>query len=105
MINLSGCKSQPKLLLVPEIKILTQSESNLLSWWSDPEQNEKILQFDQEGQALMRKGVEEKDFYSYTNTSRDDPLEYRYKGKERIAKLKGLKMKWDPKGILTKELL
>jgi len=78
---------------------------NLLSWYSDPKYHEKILQFDQKAQAQMRKGIEEKDFVAYTNTSRTDPLEYRYKGEDRIAKLKALKRKWDPNGIFTKQLL
>jgi len=78
---------------------------NILSWWVDPNQGEKVLQFDKKAQALMRKGVAEKDFCSHTNTTRTDPLEYRYKGEGTIAKLKALKLQWDPKGIFTKELL
>jgi len=76
-----------------------------MSWYTDPKQHEKILQFDQKAQSQMRKGIEEKDFVVYTNTSRTDPLEYRYKGEDRIAKLKALKKKWDPNGIFTKQLL
>ena len=53
----------------------------------------------------MRVGTKEKAFISYTNTSREDPMEYRYKGEDRIARLKTLKREWDPKGVFTKELL
>lgn len=53
----------------------------------------------------MRRGDNEKDYVSYTNTCRDGPLEWRYKGQDRIARLKSLKKKWDPTGIFTRELL
>ena len=53
----------------------------------------------------MRVGTEEKDFISYTNSTRADPIEYRYKGPERLDKLRWLKKKWDSGGVFTKELL
>ena len=53
----------------------------------------------------MREGSEEETFIAYTNAHRDDPLEYRYKGADRIAKLKELKKRWDPSGCFTKEFL
>lgn len=49
----------------------------------------------------MRKGTEQKAFVSYANTSREDPIEDRYKGAERLEKLRALKREWDPKGIFT----
>lgn len=53
----------------------------------------------------MRSGTEEKDFIAYANGSREDPIEHRYKGLERLEKLRSLKKKWDPLGVFTKELL
>ena len=53
----------------------------------------------------MREGTEHTAFISYTNTNREDPIEYRYKGEERRRKLKALKKEWDPTGVFTKELL
>jgi hypothetical protein len=53
----------------------------------------------------MRSDMEPADFVAYTNTSRKDPLEYRYKGSKNIEKLQQLKLKWDPSGIFTTELL
>jgi len=47
----------------------------------------------------------EDEFISYTNTCRGDPIEWRYKGQHRIARLKALKKLWDPTGVFTKELL
>ena len=76
-----------------------------LGWYTDPSQHEKMAQFDREALAQMRVGTEEAAFISYTNTNRYDPIEYRYKGEERVARLKALKREWDPKGVFTKELL
>jgi len=84
---------------------LTFHNRNVLSWYTDPAQHEEIARFDREAQALMRVGTEEKSFVSYTNTTREDPIEYRYKGAERLEKLRELKKKWDPTGLFTKELL
>lgn len=78
---------------------------NVLGWYTDPLQHEKIAQFDREAQAQMRVGTEETAFVSYTNSSREDPIEHRYKGEERVKRLKSLKRQWDPTGVFTKELL
>ena len=80
-------------------------DSNILIWYTDPAQHEEIARFDLAAQAQMRVGTEEKAFVSYTQCTRKDPVEYRYKGSERVAKLKELKRKWDPTGIFTKQLL
>lgn len=60
---------------------------------------------DKKAQLAMRVGTEKDTFVSYTNTSREDPLEDRYKGPERIGRLKALKKEFDPRGIFTAELL
>lgn len=60
---------------------------------------------DKKAQDATRAGTHEAAFVSYTNSSRDDPLEYRYKGAERIARLKALKEQYDPTGVFTKQLL
>ena len=78
---------------------------NVLSWYTDPAQHEEVAKFDQAAQAQMRAETEEESFISYTNCTREDPIEYRYKGSARIAKLRELKRKWDPQGVFTKELL
>lgn len=44
-------------------------------------------------------------FITYTNTSRDEPIEYRYKDATTITRLRDLKQHWDPDGCFTKELL
>lgn len=60
---------------------------------------------DEKAQAAMRQGSNEDDYISYTNTTRDDPLSYRYKGEQRIQRLQELKRLWDPKGVFTAQLL
>lgn len=60
---------------------------------------------DQKAQSSMRAGTEGDRFVSYTNTTREDPIEYRYKGSDRIERLKLLKRQFDPSGIFTNELL
>lgn len=78
---------------------------NVLGWYTGPSQHEKMARFDRDAQAQMRIGTKQSDFVSYTNTSREDPIEYRYKGEERLEKLQELKLEWDPTGVFTKELL
>ena len=64
-----------------------------------------MFQYDEAAQKQMRVGTVQKAFVSYTNTSREDPIEDRYKGTERLAKLRALKKEWDPKGIFTETFL
>ena len=53
----------------------------------------------------MRSDTKEEAYVAYTNTSRDDPIEYRYKDSEAVKKLKELKKRWDPNGCFTQQLL
>jgi len=79
--------------------------SNILSWYTDPSLHEKVREFDQRAQAIMRSGTKEDAFIAYTNASRDDPIEYRYKDAAAVRRLGNLKQHWDPDGCFTKELL
>lgn len=79
--------------------------SNILTWYTDPNLHEKILEIDKKAQAIMRSDTREDAFIAYTNTSRDDPIEHRYKDAAAVSKLKELKRHWDPDGFFTKELL
>lgn len=77
----------------------------MFSWYKDANNHALVDSMDKKAQVAMRVGTEEDDFVSYTNTSRDDPVAYRYKGVGRIRRLQGLKKEWDPTGVFTKELL
>ncbi|KAL1962835.1 hypothetical protein VTN77DRAFT_9110 [Rasamsonia byssochlamydoides] len=78
---------------------------NVLSWYTDASQHAEFARFDKAAQEQIRVGAAETSYVSYTNTSREDPLEWRYKGAERVARLRELKKKWDPTGVFTRELL
>ena len=78
---------------------------NILTWYKDAALHETVLGFDQKAQELMRSDSIPEAYVAYTNTSRDDPIEYRYKGLETVSRLKTLKHKWDPEGYFTRELL
>ncbi|KAI0386310.1 FAD-binding domain-containing protein [Hypomontagnella monticulosa] len=78
---------------------------NVLSWYTDPANHELVASMDMKAQAAMREGTQQETFVSYTNTTREGPLEYRYKGAERLQRLKALKKEFDPTGVFTKELL
>ncbi|KAG4219740.1 hypothetical protein PC116_g31781 [Phytophthora cactorum] len=78
---------------------------NLLSWYTDAANHEFVDAMDRKAQAAMREGTKEEAFVSYTNTSREDPIEYRYKGTDTVDRLRALKTRVDPAGIFTKQLL
>ncbi|KAI0006670.1 FAD-binding domain-containing protein [Xylariaceae sp. FL0662B] len=78
---------------------------NVLSWYTDAAHHEFVGAMDRKAQAAMREGIKEEAFVSYTNTTREDPIEYRYKGIGTVDRLKSLKKRVDPAGIFTRELL
>ena len=78
---------------------------NILTWYTDPSLHEKVLEYDRRAQEVMRDDTKPEAFISYTNTSRDDPIEYRYKDPAAVSKLKSLKKHWDPNGCFTTQLL
>ncbi|OTA67143.1 FAD-binding domain-containing protein [Hypoxylon sp. EC38] len=78
---------------------------NVLSWYADPANHDFVSSMDHRAQVAMRAGTQQEAFVSYTNTTREDPLEHRYKGADRVNRLKALKKEFDPTGIFTRELL
>ncbi|KAJ7817846.1 hypothetical protein B0H14DRAFT_3741148 [Mycena olivaceomarginata] len=79
--------------------------SELLSWYTSPESYAEVYRIEQEVLALVRHGQTEENQAAFPNWTRDEPLQRRYRGSERLEKLKGLKREWDPKGIFTSQLL
>ena len=79
--------------------------SNILTWYTDPNLHDEVLRYDQRAQAIMRSDTKEKSYIAYTNTSRNDPIEYRYKDPAALQKLRALKGQWDPDGCFTSQLL
>ncbi|KAL9003411.1 MAG: hypothetical protein Q9188_003716 [Gyalolechia gomerana] len=86
-------------------RILIHGCDNILTWYTDPNIQEEVLRFAQRAQEIMRSDTEENAFVAYTNTSRDDPIGYRYKDAEAVDALRAMKRRWDPEGCFTKELL
>ena len=41
----------------------------------------------------------------YQNGTRSGPVELRFRGKDRLERLRQLKKKWDPTGVFTNQLL
>jgi hypothetical protein len=78
---------------------------NTFSWYHFAENHDRILDFENRAIAAMRVGTEESEFVDYANCNRIDPIERRYRGKERLERLRMLKKKWDPNGVFTKQLL
>ncbi|KAJ6490188.1 hypothetical protein DFH09DRAFT_1454483 [Mycena vulgaris] len=77
----------------------------LLSWYTNAESHAEVYRIEQEVLALMREGQTEENEAAFQNWTRDEPLRRRYRGVERLEKLKGLKKEWDPKGVFTSQLL
>lgn len=55
--------------------------------------------------AYIRQNQPTAEYSFYQNFSRTAPIEERYKGSERLDRLRKLKHKWDPAGLFTKQLL
>ncbi|KMU86994.1 FAD binding domain-containing protein [Coccidioides immitis H538.4] len=69
---------------------------NLLTWYGDVSSRAMVANFVAEATRIGRKGSAEDKYISYTNSNREDPLEWRYKGVERVRRLRELKQRWDP---------
>lgn len=52
-----------------------------------------------------QKEQQDDDIAMFPNHTREAKLKYRYRGAERLAKLKALKKTWDPEGMFTRQLL
>ncbi|KAL0568747.1 hypothetical protein V5O48_013235 [Marasmius crinis-equi] len=77
----------------------------LLSWYTDPGSHSEVSRIEKQALDLAREGQALEYHSTYQNWTRTDPIEIRYRGKERLAKLKVLKKEWDPNGVFTRELL
>lgn len=78
---------------------------NYLSWYHDEASGDKVADAEQRAIAVMRADQVPASYIDYPNVNRESPLERRYRGVERLAKLRKLKRELDPRGILTTQLL
>ena len=98
-----GCKSFLNHFIHAKFGQLI-SDSEILSWYTDPASETIVEKYVQEATAAAIQKFKDEEIHSYQNWSRNSSLESRY-GKERLEKLRDLKIKWDPKGVFTKQLL
>ena len=79
--------------------------ANNTIWYSDPLSQKATQRYLEDVIAVTRKGLEEEEFVDFSNSVRgpESPVERRYGGRERLEKLRGLKAKWDPKGLFGGE--
>ena len=78
---------------------------NNLIWHTDPQKRAKVDEYAAKCIATVRAGASEVEPIDFVNGTRAGPIGYRYRGAERLARLKSLKAKWDPHGVLTRQLL
>jgi hypothetical protein len=100
-----GCKHLSSFFNRLKGVLTTLSSRNILNWYSDASYHEFIDSMDKKAQAAMRVGTEVHECVSYTNSSRVDPIDSRYKGADRVSRLKALKKEYDPECVFTRELL
>ncbi|KAL2852066.1 FAD binding domain-containing protein [Aspergillus pseudoustus] len=73
-------------------------------WHTDPQNREKVDAYNDECIAFVR-GPDESQYIDFQNATRSGPIQYRYPGEARLAKLRELKEEWDPQGVFTGQLL
>lgn len=79
--------------------------SNCLSWAKDTRSCDKVFELERRVIDIMRRGQQPTSYIDYPNCTRDGPIERRYRGDERIAKLQRVKRAYDPTGVFTREFL
>ncbi|PWY82037.1 FAD binding domain-containing protein [Aspergillus heteromorphus CBS 117.55] len=77
---------------------------NNLIWHTDSANRDKVDRYNEACISVMR-GPDEMRFVDFQNGTRTGPIERRYRGTARLAKLRRLKREWDPQGVFTTQLL
>ncbi len=79
--------------------------SHCLSWCQQQESLEKVFEFEQRAIETMRLGTAPDTYVDLPHGTRTGPIERRFRGRERLAKLQSLKKEFDPQGKFTREFL
>lgn len=77
---------------------------NNFIWHTDSNNRSKVDEYNERSTAIMR-GNDEVNFVDFQNGTRVGPIERRFRGNKRLAKLMALKIEWDPRGVFTSEFL
>lgn len=64
-----------------------------------------VSAFEQRAIEIMRLGTRSENFVDLPHGTRTGPIERRFHGQERLAKLRALKTEIDPQGAFTREFL
>lgn len=95
-------------MAVSEIKFLrstTNLSRNVFTWYQDSTLHDISLEYERRAVEIVRAGTLPEKYIAFPNTSREDPIDYRYKDAGTVDRLRQLKRTWDPNGVFTTELL
>lgn len=71
----------------------------------DLEANKVALRSADELVLYCQKDQKDEEKAMFPSHTRGDNLKYRYRGEERVNKLRALKKTWDPEGVFTRQFL
>jgi FAD/FMN-containing dehydrogenase len=77
---------------------------NNFIWHTDAANRQKVDDFSARAIATMR-GPNRTEYIDFQNATRTGPLSLRFRDPGKLAKLKALKLAWDPHGVFTTQLL
>lgn len=72
---------------------------------TDAEANKAALKSSDDFVVYCQKDQKDEEKAMFPNHSRGDNLKYRYRGEDRLKKLRDLKKTWDPEGVFTRQFL
>ncbi|QKX56260.1 uncharacterized protein TRUGW13939_03361 [Talaromyces rugulosus] len=85
------------------LQVIRYWQNNLI-WHTDVKSRAIVDSFNDKCIAIMR-GPNVAEYVDFANGTRDDPIERRFRGKEKLDKLRKLKEKWDKSGVFTRQFL
>jgi FAD/FMN-containing dehydrogenase len=83
---------------------MADSSRNNLVWFTDEKNRSKVDEYNSKALDAVRDPSQET-WADFPNSTRTGPIQLRYRGKERLDRLKSLKKEWDPTGVFTNQLL
>ncbi|KAI9717577.1 MAG: hypothetical protein M1828_007138 [Chrysothrix sp. TS-e1954] len=78
---------------------------NNMTWHVDPANRRLVEEYDTKALTIMRGTADQRHWIDFQNSTRTGPIEARYRGAGRLARLMSLKRQWDPHGLFTRQLL
>ena len=88
--------------------LIQRNARQVLTWHTDTANSAKVEEYGNSVLNIMR-SENESEWADFSNAVQpppnDGPIGLRYRGKERLEKLRRLKKEWDPEGMFTTQLL